>query len=121
MNDNLIEKSNKTNKELVIKYGRFSTIALIVLVIWTIAAYILVTYYIKSQLAVSFLSNIYNLILIINCFCSLKLFDAMYNSMVVAFVVAIVILFSSMILYSVISLAIMIYLIYKSKKLLKQI
>lgn len=120
MNNNLTGKGDKTNKASVAKYGKFSTIALIILVVWTIAAYILVTYYIKSQSTISFLGNIYNLILLINCYCSLKLFDAMYNSMVVAFVVALVILFSSMILYSIISLAIMVFLIYKSKKLLEQ-
>lgn len=121
MNDNITGKSNQPNKDLVIKYGKFSTIALIILFVWTIVAYILVTYYIKSESTISILGNIYSLILIINCYCSFKLFDAMYNSLVVSFVVAVAILFSSMILYSVISLALIIYLIYKSKKLVEKI
>jgi len=121
MSNNMTGKTNKSNKESLLKYRKFSIIALITLVVWTILSYILVTYYIKSPSTVSFLSNVYSLILLINCYCSLKLFDFMYNSMIVAFVVAVIILFSSMILYSVISVGIIIYLIYKSKKLVEQI
>lgn len=121
MNNNETGNTKRSTKASIIRYGKFSTIALISLIVWTIIAYILVTYYIKSPSAISFMSNIYSLILLINCYCSLKLFDIMYNSMVVAFVVAVVILFSSMILYSVISVAIIIYIIYKSKKLAEKI
>lgn len=120
MDSNMLRENNQKKKELIIKYGKFSTIALIVLFVWTIIAYVFVTYYIKSQSTVNILGNIYSFILIINCYCSLKLFDVMYNSLVVAFVVAVAILFSSMILYSIISLALIIFLIYKSKKLLEK-